>query len=333
MRRNALVIVLGVLLMGVSVIGMLWVGQVANPPGVGLVIAARDLPAGTRLADLITEGSAGLLVDARARLDPAVARSLLLAEDVGRYADGVIVTFVPAGQPVPISAISSSQNPSAQALLVRDPGLVAMAIPMDRTRMPGAVRPGDFVDLVYGTTGSGPGPGLLPVGAGTGPQPQGHGLDAAEYAALAQAEPAGSGAPPVRDYLPLAKTIVTHAQVLEVVRDPAGLTANADGPVSSAVGLPVAVVLLIPRDAQEIVQFAVENGALRVTLLSATLNAETTAVGSRYPTLGMTWNDLVALLELERDARLAQGLPQDVLGPGATAIQRLSPSPRNIETR
>jgi hypothetical protein len=35
----------------------------------------------------------------------------------------------------------------------------------------------------------------------------------------------------------------------------------------------------------------------------------------------MTWNDLVALMKMDREAALANGLPEEVIGPGAAAIE------------
>jgi hypothetical protein len=75
----------------------------------------------------------------------------------------------------------------------------------------------------------------------------------------------------------------------------------------------------VPREAQELVQFAIDNGSVRVALLSAQIAQGDAA--SRQPTLGMTWNDLVSLMRMEREAALATATPPSVLGPGAFALE------------
>ncbi len=323
MRRNALFITVGGLLMAASFVGVFWVGQVVNPPGVSLVVAGDAIAPGTRLADLLAVAGQ-LRVDDRAQLSPETARTLLTEGDIGHLADGVIVQAIAAGQPIPLTAISSRHNPVGAAwpaLLLTDPDLVAMAIPVGLTTMPRTLRNGDFVDIIFGSGGAGARAPLLPTSAAAHVAGDGRGLSQTEYEAALAHPP--TDAPSIPDYLPIAKTIVTNAQVLDVVLEGESGEAAA----------PVALVVLIPRDAQEIVQFAADNGSLRVTQLAAVLNSETTPVGTRHPSLGMTWNDLVALLDLEREARLRDGPPADVFGPGATAILPLLPGPPLAESR
>jgi len=119
--------------------------------------------------------------------------------------------------------------------------------------------------------------------------------------------------------LPVAKTIVSHAQVLAVVHEER-TTLASDGTQVTTPGEIIGLVVAVPRAAQELLEFAIDNGQVRVALLSARLDGDTSA-GAHRPTLGMTWNDLVALIRMERERSLASGLPAEVIGPGAYAVE------------
>ena len=49
MRRNAAVILLATVLMAVGFLGVLFIGQIVNPPTVPIAVAVVDIPAGTTL--------------------------------------------------------------------------------------------------------------------------------------------------------------------------------------------------------------------------------------------------------------------------------------------
>ncbi len=123
--------------------------------------------------------------------------------------------------------------------------------------------------------------------------------------------------------LPVAKTIVSDAKVMAVIREEKTSTvqdtSDSQPRTVSVPGKIIALVVAIPREAQELLQFAIDNGSVRVAVLSAKVS-ETTS-GDHKATLGMTWNDLVSLMRMDRDEALATGVPTNVIGPGANAIE------------
>jgi hypothetical protein len=126
----------------------------------------------------------------------------------------------------------------------------------------------------------------------------------------------------------VAKTIVRQAKILAVVREQLTQQAQASGQAVNVTvpGKMLAIVVAVPREAQELMQFAIDNGNVRVSLLSAQVSAD---APGRQPSLGMTWNDLVSLMRMDRDAALATAMPGDVIGPGAYAIE----ATRAVQTR
>ena len=123
--------------------------------------------------------------------------------------------------------------------------------------------------------------------------------------------------------LPVAKTVVHNARVLSVLREqqPTTVQSGTGADVQTVVvnGKMTALVVAIPREAQELLEFAIDNGTVRVALLSAQLDNHPNAAVA--PSLGMTWNDLVALVRMQRGLHSATGLPTDVMGPGAFAVE------------
>lgn len=319
-RRNATVLTLAFVLMGIAFVGIFFVAQVVNPPAVPVVVARADIPAGT----VLTEDLLG--VD-RVRLGRPVLAAQIKESELAGFIGGVVVEPIHAYSLVPKASITIDGNPASAnrlALTLADPTLVAMVVPVNDETAPPAIVAGDVVDLVFGvgnpgsidrlTTAPTPTPESLVVGyapAEPTPEPAGEG----------RAEPTATEEP--RYSLPVAKNIVYGARVLAVVREQTRIQGESLSEPSTGVtakaapGPIVGLVLAIPREAQEVVQFAVINGEIRVALVSP--NAEAAVV--REPTLGMTWDDLVALVRMERDAALATAAPQTVLGPGAFAVE------------
>jgi hypothetical protein len=131
-------------------------------------------------------------------------------------------------------------------------------------------------------------------------------------------------APELLLIMPVAKTIVSNAKILALIHEeravPTSNLSDSNRNEQRTVivkGKLIGLVVAIPREAQELLQFAIDNGVVRVSVLSAAAQPGDT----HEPTLGMTWNDLVALMKMDRQAALANGLPDDVIGPGAAAIE------------
>ncbi|MBL8094775.1 MAG: hypothetical protein JNL73_11455 [Anaerolineales bacterium] len=311
MRRNLFVLIFGLLLMAISFAGVFLLGQVFNPPAVLVVVASRDFNAGdvVRLQDLAT---VSVHID---ETESGFYDTVFLQQDVQFLNNKIITQPVAAGQPIPRNAIVAAGNESGGLSgQLEDSNLIALVVPVTEETAPPGIRAGDYVDLVYGVTGASYAPVVPPTD-----------VPYQAYGAPLVLEPptpdpvAVTPTPVAMLYVPLAKTIVTNALVLDLVRETttsSQVTANGQTVVREVAGPVTALVLAVPRDAQEVVQFALDTGVVRVSLLSANARADGTRTGERRPTLGMTWNDLVALLEMERDQRLQAGLPTEITGAG-----------------
>ncbi len=303
MRRNWLVLVLGVGLMVGSFAAVILLGQRLNPQPTRVVVAGRDLAPGDvlRPEDLAVAGMG--LVDA----DPRVLATLITEEDIGQFLGATVILPVYTNQPLLRSMLGESD--AAVSLAARlEADMVAAVVPVGPDLAPEGIRVGDYVDLSFHIGALNAQPLTADPVSAESPIPA---LSLPVTPSAQTPEPAGAA------YLPLAKTLVTNAEVLEVVRrvesgvDANGATVIVPGPVTG-------LVLAIPRDAQEVLQFGLQNGLVRVALLSSVVRAEGTQAGARRPTLGMTWDDLMAMIALERQQRLAAGtLPDPVSGPGA----------------
>ncbi len=314
MRRNLLVLAVGLLLMVGSFVGIFVLGQVFNPPAVPVVVASRDFSPGevVQLQDLAT---ISVHVD---ETESGFYETVFLQSDLQLLNNKIVTQPIAAGQPIPRNAVVAAGNlNSGLAGQLEDPSLIALVVPVSDDTAPPGIRAGDYVDLVYGVVGVSYAPVVPPTETAFQSFNPGAGLEPATPDSFAEAEP--SPTPGVMLYAPLAKTIVTNALVLDVVHEikqANQVTSSGQTVAREVQGAVTALVLAVPRDAQEVVQFALDTGVVRVSLLSANARADGTQVGDRRPTLGMTWNDLVALLEMERQQRLDAGLPSSVTGAG-----------------
>jgi len=320
-KRNAPLIVLGVAVLVVVFIGILFAGQIFNPPPVSVAIAVVDIPAGTVLTrDMVAMDSV--------HMNAKVIGGLVREGDMDTFVGGTIVEPVHKYQPLPKAAISAEGNPAAAnrlALGLSDPNLVGMVVPVNQATSPEAIVEGDYVDLNFGVNSSTQFGAMLTTKPTESPfgSSQSFGPAAGPTALPPTELAATTPTPEPLLMLPVAKTIVSDAKVMAVIREEKTSTVQdtSDSQLRtvSVPGKIIALVVAIPREAQELLQFAIDNGSVRVAVLSAKVT-ETTS-GDHKPTLGMTWNDLVSLVRMDRDAVLATGVPANVMGPGANAIE------------
>lgn len=320
-KRNATVVVLATVLMIGSVIGILVIGQVINPPTVPVVVAAVDIPAGTVLTQ-------ELVVIDNVQMNPKVLAAMIQENDLANFIGGVVIQPVSRYEPLLKSSISADGNSASArrvALALSDPTVVAMVVPVSQETAPDAIVEGDYVDLSFGA-GSNSAFGKLLSTSSTeepfGPSLGGFVQEPSTIPLEATAEATPTPTPEPLLVLPVAKTIVSHAKVLSIIREERTVTTGSQivgqsEPRTAVVkGKIIGIVVAVPREAQELIQFAMDNGVVRVSVLSAEVASDENAVS-----MGMTWNDLVALVRMEREEALSVGLPADVIGPGAFAIE------------
>ncbi len=318
-KRNATVVILATVLMIGSVVGILVIGQVINPPTVPVVVAVVDIPAGTVLTqDLVA-------VD-NVQMNPKVLSAMIRESELANFIGGAVIQPVSRYEPLLKSAVSADGNSASArrvALALSDPKLVAMVVPVSQETSPDAIVEGDYVDLGFGAgSNTAFGKRLSTVSTEEPFAPSLGGLiqQPSPIPLEATVEATSTPTPEPLLVLPVAKTIVSHAKVLSVIREERTVTTGGQivgqGEPRTAVvkGKIIGIVVAIPREAQELIQFAIDNGVVRVSVLSA-------EAASSDVSLGMTWNDLVALVRMDREEALAAGLPAEVIGPGAFAVE------------
>jgi Flp pilus assembly protein CpaB len=313
---RTLSIILGLLLSSAAVVGVIFMGSVVNPPRQRVLVARVEIPAGTTLKPEMV-GVVEMEV-----MDDVLAAFVPEDEQLAYLGYPVVETIYPF-EPIRRSALSVDGSPAndyRMSLGITDPDLVAMPIPVDQTRAPNTIQIGDRVDVIFGASGERFGNPLEPQPTAA-PQVLLPGEVGADGLPGLGADPAPTASATTL-YGPFAKVVVTGARVLDVIRettqqqvtDEQGRVVTVDVP-----GNLVALLVLVPRQSQELLQFAIDNGSVRVSLLSAQVQQ---GADTREPSLGVVYNDLVALIELDRARAVDQGLPSQVLGPGADLYQQ-----------
>lgn len=319
-KRNAPLIIFGTVILVVVFVGVLFAGQLFNPPPVSVAVAVVDIPAGAVLtSDMVAMDSV--------HMDAKVIGGLVRESDMDTFVGGTVIEPVHKYQPLPKAAISAEGNPAAinrLALGLSDPDLVGMRIPVNEMTAPDAIAVGDYVDLNFGVNAS------TSFGAMLTTKPTESPFDSVQSfgpAAIPTEPPteiaATTSTPEPLLMLPVAKTIVSGVEVKAVIREEKTSTvqdsSDSQPRTVSVPGKLIALDVAVPREVQELLQFAIDNGSVRVSVLSAKVVERTS--GDHQATLGMTWNDLVSLVRMDRDEALATGVPTNVLGPGANAIE------------
>ncbi len=317
-------LLVGVLLAGLAFAAYFLLGNVLNPPPYPVVIVVQEVPAGEALRQEM------LSVDAQ-RVHPRVAGEYVLQSELETWLGATVSEPLHPGEPLTKARLVRAGNPAAvrhRAVGLEDPDRVAMVVPVNPDTCPDGLLPGDQVDLscAFAPTallGAGQ---ETSFGAGQSGQPGAAAvgelfrLTEPPTLTLSSPAPVAAAAPPSIPAgatvlkpdeisqesgatLPLAKIVLQRVEVLAVhyeERPGSGYqqpdqgegaaSAIADGDIRS-------LEVAIPAGAVELLHLALENGSVRVALVSP--NA-----GERGPTLGMTWHDLEAFFESQRRAVL-----------------------------
>ncbi len=287
MIRRSLTLLLGLLLTVGAFLGFLLWGRLANPPPYRVVVAVENIPPFTELREEM------FVVDEQI-ISPQVAQRYVLEEELEVYLRAVPIESLYIGEPLTKNRLLLSdpsgslwENPRSLyrlSLGLDDPSMVAMVIPLDGDSSVSELAPGDHVNIEFAAGGQGATPSLM--------------------AAPSEEEATGEEEEVV---LPLAKTLLQRVPVLRVnfeqIPNPNyGLGAGFDG-TSGAVERPFlkgeieSIVVLIPESEQEMLTFALENGAIRVALVSPLAVEE-----PMVPLPGVMWPDFVERFLGERGA-------------------------------
>ena len=338
-------LIIGVALVIVAFVALFLVANIINPPAQLVLVARRDIQAGERLSPELARA---------VEVELPFVDSFILEGEADSFEGAVFIEAVHQNEPIHKASLVDADNPAAvsrSSLALDDPNLVAFVVPVSPETAPPDVREGDRVDLTLGVGSATflagslsvvptPNPfqprevfvgGLTESGGqtflATPVQPSGEFLPIPAATVM----PNPTAFPQVT--LPIAKSLVRNAVVLKVVyeqRPNPGFT--SEGQSTFIRGDIQALVLAVPIEAQEIVTFALANGDVRVAVRSPLASED-----DRSPTLGMSWDDLVAFFYAERELALQAIDPEASLtGPGASALwptQRALHAPTATPTR
>jgi len=236
-----------------------------------------------------------------------VASRLVHEGELDEFLGGLVVETLHAGEPLRRNAVVAAENPAfvhRLSLALEDPNFVAAVIPVDASVIPGNVVAGDYINITMGL-GRGVGESGYEAPSATGGlsgSVQGGGAltvtDTTDDSVIA-------GLPEIKT--PLDKIVLAHVQVLEVSRERVsnpnyGLSA-AEDPTSLEPayleGDVQGVTLLVPKGAEELLFFAVDNGTLHMTIVP-----HSAVMAGAEPSAGITWEDVVRFIQEERAGAL-----------------------------
>lgn len=314
MKRNRIgVIVFALLGMAIVFAVSFMVLQRQAPEGVRVLVAAQDIAVGSTLtADMLRYD----VVNA----SPQTLAALLPQTDEAQVLGKVLIRDVSVGQPLTWTLFGDAANPDAasRVALTYGPDFVAMVVPFSALFVPDRILPGDRVDLLMSVPANlGYGRPLDPALADTGVAAGG--LYTSSVLTPTVSTPTPTSVAPLMN--PSAKRIIANAEVLEVVRETRTqqfTTTDGKTAVREVPGAIQGLVLLIPRQAAEMVQFGIDNGVLRAAVISA--QAVTHVSGAPEPSLGVMWNDYVAFVETQRLQALGDSNLPPLYGPGAADL-------------
>lgn len=303
MLRSSTFIV-GILLAIGAFAALLLLGSVLNPPPYQVVIAVQDIPAYTKIT------SDMLAVDAQT-MNSSVARGLVTRDEIDAYVGGLTLETIHAGETLRKVVIAAPNNPKANerlALALNDAEHVAMVIPVNPETSPEQIEAGDYVDIVLS---------LAPNTINANNQ---NNFGEVRATAVSQTPIVSRPTPtldasgvlsatvlsPEEMNLPVAKVTIQKVHVLGVRRE---RIANPNFAIAPSVteethttepafvkGDIQAVLVRVPRESVELLTFAMDNGKVHLSLLSPHLVNEP----QDSPTLGMSWNDVIAWMMSER---------------------------------
>ena len=309
-------LLIGLLLAVLAFAAYFFLGNVLNPPPYQVVIVAQEVSPGETLRQAM------LSVDAQ-QVHPKVAGEYVLQDELSDWLGATVNEPLHPGDPLTKARLVRAGNPAAArhlAIALEQPDEAAMVIPVSPETCPSRILPGDRVDISFGigrVQQSGPQAGGLPGQPTPTPPPPytlpSSPLDASQPGGPEKENEEPLEIPPAATILeeseiseqleatlPLAKIVLQSVEVLEIHFEerpnPAYSGDEQGGPQPYIRGDILSLEVVIPAGAVEMLHFAVENGSIRISLLSP--NAPTP--GERGPTLGMTWEDLAAFFEAER---------------------------------
>lgn len=302
---KSLIFFIGLILF-VAAFGVILVaGSIFNPPPYRIVIALEDIPPYTVLTRDM------LAVDEQT-MHQKVASRLVHEAEIERYLGGMAIETVHAGEPLRRNAVVTADNPAAVhrlSLALTDPDLVAAVVPVNPKVIPDNVTAGDYVNVTMGIGGSvsqltaaawgeaaGTTWGASPASVATPtPIPFTSTLPLTPTGPLPLSEEAPEVIPPL-DKIVLPQVQVIHVSRKKVPNPNYGMTFGQEGAQEPPFleGDIESVTILVPKAAEELLYFAVDNGTLHISVVPHLAVLEGTS-----PSTGVLWEDFVTIADLE----------------------------------
>jgi hypothetical protein len=282
---------------------ILLAGSVFNPPPYRIVIALQNIdPYTTLTRDLVA-------VDEQT-MNQRVASRLVHEGEIDSYLGGMVLETIHAGEPLRRSAVASDDNPAAVhrlSLALTNPDIVAAVVPVSPKVIPDNVTAGDYVNVTMGMEGN--------VRQLRGPR-WGEEAEADRWALEPTATPPVEGvlsltrtqALPLGEELsevapPLDKIVLPQVEVINVTRERIpnpnyGMGFGGEEAAAEPAFLEgdiECVTLLVPKTAEELLYFAVDNGTLHLSVVP-----HAAVVEGPSPSGGVLWEDVVRFFQEER---------------------------------
>jgi hypothetical protein len=301
-----------------------------------IVAAARDLPAGTVLAELPEDALVILPVQFSSPAARRLLQGVVGPEDLEqlRASGALLIQDVYQDQPLVQGAIVAADHPAAgriPRLGLADPDWMILFIPATQS-LPAGIRVGDRIDLALAveqvpdplaltqTHASAPAHAapitqstwqeldpqaliLLLTEAGYAVQPPEDVLPAAgeQPTSTPTATPTPTP-PPLRE--PISKLLVSGARVTHIHREQNLAGFGAAGDPELVEGAVLGLDVLVPRASLEYLTMAIHSGRLQIGLLSPLAGEQD------GPTLGASLQDLLDRYQRDRELLLPSPTPQ-----------------------
>lgn len=308
----------GLLLTVGAFVAFFILGNILNPPPYQVIVVVRDVVPGTTLTkDLVTTNAQSL--------SPRVASGYVMADNLDLYMGATIIEPMHPGDPLTKSRLAKDGNPAAArraALGLDDPAKTLMVVPVDDKTAPDNIAHGDRVDLIY-TVGREP-----TSNNETGLNPY------SQYSGGTQAGGTAAGEQESDEdvTLPLAKLVFKNLKIARAHREkqPNPQYTGAEGESPYIEGNINGLEVVVDREQEELLGWAIQHGKVRVALVSPNASPEDTSVA----TMGMTWDDLVEWFRMNRAGGLAilSGQPAPTIPPaaGAASVVRATEQARVV---
>ncbi|MEM2618017.1 MAG: hypothetical protein QW356_00820 [Candidatus Hadarchaeales archaeon] len=260
--------ILGIALTIFSFIALTVYGQARQPVIYSVVVAGEKIEDGERL-------DISKLRVAKVTMPSGIIDQYLQEKELPEYAGAIVQGGFLRGELIQKSRLIHSSNPLGEekvTLALDKPSFAAISLPSSKVIIPEGVERGQCLDLIVG----------FPRMDKTG-------------------EPGMMKSSEV--IYPLAKAIVRGAKVLRVEKEmiPNPQYGTVAGVPPYIFGRVLGITVVIPREVEELVKFALDSGSLQAVILSPLVCQEIQA-----PSPGFTAEDFERLFTLERE--MAMGL-------------------------